>query len=933
MTLNQPLKTTIARAIGVLTGVATLLPALVPAARAQTPDAPAQRVEITGSSIKRIQGETSLPVQVMTREDIARSGVSTVEQLLKSITASATLGSTSVANTGAGGGQGGGNSVSLLSLRGLGSARTLVLINGRRSAPAGGSSAVDIASIPVSAIDRIEVLKDGASAIYGSDAVAGVVNFILRRDFSGTELSATLGTPTRSGGGKEGKLSVFSGFGNDTYGVTLGASYQKIKPIFGSDRSFARNLNVDNQLDKTSSTAFPANIRLPNGQLRSANYPDCGPYSIVSPLTPGLCRYDNAPYISLQPDSELLTGSFGGHYTFSPAAEAYVEGSLSHNKTLNTTQHVLINGAALPAGHPYITSLTNLINTKYATLPAAQLTQLRGLIGSAWAFLPPTSPYYPTTFAASNGLTGQPLVLLFRSIPTGVRKSEDITDNTRLVAGVRGALAGWDYDSGVLYSQNKITSNLRGGWALTDKYLNLVNTGVINPFGATTDPAALQAAMDSNYNGLFNISTTSVAGVDVKASRELFKLGSGADAGAVSLALGAELRKEKLDIAPSDANKQFQISGFGAAGVPVAADRKVGSAFVEVNAQIFKSLEINAAVRYDKYQRVGNTTNPKMSLRWQPIETFLVRASVGTGFRAPTLVDLYQPEARGITTNGSRDLVRCPIGTTGLLDCSTQFVTIGGGNPALKPEKSISGTLGFVFEPTKDVGVGVDLFDVRITDIIRTGLSTATILGDPVRYSAYIRRGPPDGNPSGVGPIIGIDQALTNLGKTIVSGFDLDFKARVLNTTSDKLTLRLNGTYLTSYKQQNLDGSYTNAINQPAALGIGVALRWRHTASATWEGGPWSATLGQNYQPGYQDLRTSLQAATVTPRLVGAYKTYDLQGSYSGFKSVKLAAGVKNLFDKDPPYTNYGAGFVGSYDLSYTDVRGRFAYVTATYTF
>jgi iron complex outermembrane recepter protein len=834
-----------------------------------------------------------------------------------------------VANTGAGGGQGGGNSVALLSLRGLGSARTLVLINGRRSAPAGGSSAVDIAGIPISAIERVEVLKDGASAVYGSDAVAGVVNFILRRDFSGTEVSATLGTPTRSGGGKEAKVSVLSGFGSDTYGVTLSASYQKVKPIFGSDRSFARNINVENQLDKTSTTSFPANIRLPNGQLRSANYPDCGPYSIVSPLSPNLCRYDNAPYIALQPDIEQLSAGASGHFAFSPAAEAYAEFNLTRNETNNTTQHVLLNGAALPAGHPYIASLTNLINTQYAGLPAAQLTQLRSLIGSAWAFLPPSSPYYPAAFAAANGLTGQPLVLVFRSVPSGVRKTQDITDNRRLVAGLRGLLMGWDYDGALLYSQNKITSNLTQGWALTDKYLNLVNTGVINPFGATTDPAALQAAMDANYNGLFNVNKTSVTSVDLKASRELMKLSGGP----LSVALGVEMRKEKLDIAPSDANRRFLVSGFGAPGVPVSADRKVASAFAEFNIPLLKNLELNTALRWDKYQGVGDTTNPKVSLRWQPVDTLLLRASVGKGFRAPTLLDLYQPEARGITTNGSRDLIRCPQGTTGLIDCSTQFVTIGGGNPNLKPEKSTSASVGFLFEPIKDFSAGLDFFNVEIKDIIRTGLSSATILGDPVRYASYIRRGPPDGNASGVGPITGIDLSLTNLGRTTVAGYDMDLKARVPAFGEQKLTLRFAGTYFSAYKQQNLDGSFTDAVNQPAAIGIGVVLRWRHIASATWDSGPWSATLAENYQNRYQDLRTSLQPTSVTPRLVKHYETFDLQGSYSGFKSIKLAAGIKNLFDKDPPYTNYGAGFVGSYDLSYTDVRGRYAYVSGSYMF
>ena len=924
-------KTLISKGLGLIFG-GGLSSALLFAASAygQSAEPGAQRlerVEVTGSSIKRIEGETALPVQVLTKEDIQQTGASTTEQLLKMVSAAASSGSTSVANTAAGGGQGGAGSYSAISLRGLGSARTLVLVNGRRVAPVAGTTAIDISTIPVTAIDRIEVLKDGASAIYGSDAVAGVVNFILRKDFTGTEVSATFGAPTRSGGGNEAKVSVFSGFGDfgkDRYNVNVGGSYQEVKPIFGSDRSFARNINVGEQLDRTSNTSFPANVRLPNGTLVSPNYPNCGPYSQVSPLLPGLCRYDNAPYVSLQPESKQANAILNARLNISSAMEGYVESSYTQNKTTNTIQHVLINGAAQPAGHPYIASLTNLINTQYSAFP-----QLRSLIGSAWALLPPSSPYYPTAFANANGLTGQPLVLLFRSIPTGVRVTEDTTDNARVVAGLRGTAMGWDYDTGLLYSENKLTSDLKQGWVLTDRYLNLINTGVINPFGPTTDPAALAAAMASNYNGNLTVNKTSVSSLDAKATRDLYKL----PAGMVSLALGAELRKEKMDLNPSTANRNFEISGFGAPGVPTSAARNVESAFAEVDMPILKNLDANAAVRYDNYQHVGNTVNPKGSIRWQPAETFLIRASVGTGFRAPTLLDLYQPEARGITTNGQRDRIRCPVVVATIQDCSNQFVTIGGGNPLLKPEKSKSTTLGFLFEPTKDFSLGVDGFVIALKDVIRTGLSTATILGDPVTYASYIRRGPPDGNASGAGPIIGIDQSLTNLGKVNVAGVDIDVKGRVVNTAANKVTLRLNGTYMSRYDTQNIDGTFTTAINRPSALNIGVIVRWRHTASATYERGPWLATLSENFQIGYDDLRTSLQGASVTPRQVSSYDTYDAQVSYLGFKSMKLTLGVKNLMDRDPPYANYGGGFVGSYDLSYTDVRGRFVYGTAAYTF
>jgi iron complex outermembrane receptor protein len=343
--------------------------------------------------------------------------------------------------------------------------------------------------------------------------------------------------------------------------------------------------------------------------------------------------------------------------------------------------------------------------------------------------------------------------------------------------------------------------------------------------------------------------------------------------------------------------------------------------------------EFNTAIRYDNYERVGNSVNPKASIRWQPAEQFLFRASYGSGFRAPTLLDLYQPEARGITTNGQRDRIRCPVVVATIQDCSNQFVTIGGGNPLLKPELSRSKTVGILIEPTKEISIALDAFFISLKDVIRTGVPIATILGDPVTYASYIRRGAPDGNASGAGPIIGIDQSLTNLGKTRVEGIDVDVKARVLNDGGNKLTMRMNGTYMSKHESQNLDGTFTSAVNRPSALNIGVILRWRHTLSANYERGPWAASLAQNFQVGYDDLRTALQAASVVPRQVSTYETYDGQVSYSGFKALRLTVGVKNLLDRNPPYTNYGGGFVGSYDLSYTDVRGRFAYGTVTYNF
>ncbi|HTD12368.1 MAG TPA: TonB-dependent receptor plug domain-containing protein, partial [Steroidobacteraceae bacterium] len=261
--------------------------------------APVEEVIITGTSIKGINAETALPVQVLTTEDIARTGVTTAEQLFQQISAASSSGLTNAAQ--ATGFQTG--AISTISLRGLGSARTLVLINGRRSAPYGGGSvgpagdSVDISAIPISMVERVEILKDGASAIYGSDAIAGVVNFILKKDYQGAQLSAYAGTPTRRGGGGEQNVSGSVGHGDlssDRYNVALGFNFDHMSPIIGASRAFAQRYSPGYGNDVTSSFAFPANVAIPGVGTRNPNTPNCGPDSLFDTNFPKQCRFDNS---------------------------------------------------------------------------------------------------------------------------------------------------------------------------------------------------------------------------------------------------------------------------------------------------------------------------------------------------------------------------------------------------------------------------------------------------------------------------------------------------------------------------------------------------------------------------------------------------------------------------------------------------------------
>lgn len=914
-----------------------LLPSL---ALAQTADPSTQKMErvvVTGSSIKRIDGETALPVQILKREDIERIGASSTEELVKQLSSLSSAGSaTTVASSG---GTGGGN-IATVSLRGLGGGRTLVLVNGRRVSVYGGGSAgsagssVDINSIPLSAIERVEVLKDGASAVYGSDAIAGVVNFILRKDFTGVEVSGTYGQPSKAPG-KDKKATLFAGIGRlgeDGYNITFGANLQKTEAIFGTDRPYANRINVAEMNEVLSSITFPANVSMYNtGVLKNPMLPNCGPVSQVSPYSPTRCSFDNSPYISVQPEIEKANLMANGRMTLSSNAEGYFETGYSRNKITSTTQPVPIAyNAITTATNPYVPEFKKLI----AQYPALLAKPYAGTFGIGGFILVPGSPYYPKDFAAANGLTGLPLLLNYRDLANGARNTLDTSENTRFLVGVRGSYSGWDLDTALLYSESKVKEELLTGYAQYSKVLPILNSGAINPFGETTDKTALAAAQAAEFRDVSFTSKTSTTSLDLKAARELMTLA----AGTVSLALGAELRKEKFAYNPSVAIQTGDIAGLGGNAFPVIGSRNVSSAYAEVSVPIIKKLDADLAVRYDNYQRVGSTTNPKASIRWQPTSTFLMRSSVGTGFRAPSLTDLYTPQASSVTGNGTRDPIRCPDRNTGApADCNAQFTTITGGNPGLQPEKSLSYTFGVLFEPVKELSVSLDAFRVNLKNaIVVGGLSSTYFLANADRarqYAAFIVRGPADANPAGVGPITGIIQTNANLFKTQLAGVDLDGTYRLRLASGNRLTARLSGTYLSKYDVQGPSGAYTTALDQALNAGGGVVLRWKHNASVSYDMGPFSASLSQNYQKGYTDVLGNRAPAGSAPRKVDAYQTFDTQVTYTGFRATRLTLGVKNLTDRNPPYTNLTSNFLGGYDIGYGDPRGRFVYVTAAYSF
>ena len=393
-----------------------------------------------------------------------------------------------------------------------------------------------------------------------------------------------------------------------------------------------------------------------------------------------------------------------------------------------------------------------------------------------------------------------------------------------------------------------------------------------------------------------------------------------------------DFRKEKLDETPADAYSIGDISGYGGNARAIHGDRDVKAAYAEVNVPLLRSLELDAAVRTDDYSDFGRTNNPKVSLRFQPNRDILLRTSYGKGFLAPSLYQLNNPQVSGVSPTGLSDPVRCPVTHDTGFDCGTQFATINGGNPNLRPEKSEQATFGIVLEPSNAFSVSADYFKIRLNNGITTGIPIATILGDLTTYGNLVVRGAPDpAFPSLPGRITGISQTYINLGATHIEGIDVEAHYKFAPMPFGRLRFDLSGTYYNRYDFQALDKSYAGFVGTAAGSPVvGVIPRWKHYASLSLDSGPWSVTVANNYQDSYTDWNTDLNG---NERTVSSMSLWDLQGTYTGIRNLTLTFGVKNVFDTNPPSTNQQNTFQIGYDPSYYDARARFVYGSIRYAF
>ena len=900
----------VATALACLAGVGSAV--TLSGAYAQT-TAPDIRVEVTGSNIKRIEGEGALPVQVITRQEIEQVGIQTAIGVVERLSANSSIGGLNLQ------GSEGGSAVgyAAASLRGLGSARTLVLLNGRRLAnTAFSGTSVDINSIPLSAIERVEVLSDGASAVYGTDAIAGVINFILRKDFTGVEAFAYYGDSDQGGGATQ-RYNVTAGWGDlsrDKFNVFGSVDFNKIDPIAARQRSFSKSAFIPGaaggDFDKTSGNSIPGNVSIPGVGTRNPAVPGClPPFSFPTVGNSAFqCRFDYASVIDIVPPSESWNAFGAARWQFHPDHQAFLEASWSRTESTSRVSPSPISASTILTGEPVLAI--------------------------------PSSPFYPHAFAAQFGVDGQPLTVSWRSLDLGPRTDFNTIEQTRVVGGLQGVLGGWDYTAAINWSDSKATDEWKAGWVRGTQLLAILNTGQINLFGLNT-PEAVALMRPALILGKIQENKGTMTDVTFNASREIYKL----PAGAMALALGAQYRHETFAQDSAEALSSGDVPGFGGSIPPLPeVGRNVYAVSGELNIPITKTLEGNVAVRYDDYQNVGNTTNPKFSLRWQPTQQVLVRAAYGTGFRAPSLPELFLPNYFSSTGGTYSDPLRCP--TTGSpRDCDTQFTTRFGGNAALKPERSTNWTAGFVLEPLPALTVSADYYWIKVKAIIGVApegpifndIPAAEAAGILVRYPVGSVGCPASEQVGGIPcPVQFSIQNNLNVNEITTSGVDLNATYRFPRTDWGQLRTDFNGTYVFQWDQndgtgtQHLVGTYAgnSASVVNGAGSTGAFPRWKHNINLGWRLGPWSANLNQLYVHGYSEPSDDTPS-----RRVGSYSVWGVNGSYTGFRNWTLTLGVKNVFDRDPPFTRQDRAFQIGYDPYLADPTGRFYYGSIRYAF
>ena len=893
-------------------------------ANAQTTGENIQKVEVTGSSIKRAEAETISVIQTLSRKDIEQTGKSSIADVVRSISAD-NNGSISGSFT-----NGFAGSASGVSLRGLSVSSTLVLINGRRTAPYGFGddgqrSFVDLNSIPLDAVDRIDILKDGASAIYGSDAIAGVVNIILRQNYVGKTISANVGQ-SGHGDGTLASVSGAIGFGDmdtDKWNIFATIDAKKSGQIKQSDRdkwigqADARPWGGrDQRAGQTTAgngggSSFLGTVRRISPLGNVTNLPGkCDPINLdptggsSNDNSRGGCLWDPIQFATIQPKTENVNLFMRGTLALNSDTQAYTEVGVFKSKADTYTTPSGLTGA----GFDLVNARVNNTSTgpDQLVLPAGHPDNILG------------ADARPRWVDASRP-----------------RVSNLETTVTRVLAGVKGTFSGWDYDTGLLYAESK-TDRTQTGYYRTSALRTALNNGTFRiGQGVINTPEVLALVSPT----LTNSGVTKSTSLDFKASRELFQL----PGGMMGIAVGAEYRKEETNSQATPFTDINDIVGLGYSAAQ--GSRNVKALYTEIAAPVMKELELQLALRSDDYSDYGRSTTPKVGFKFTPASVVAFRGTYAEGFRAPSAAENGN-SAVAAFTNIPNDPVRCAV-TKLPIDCSSQQVgAITIGNKNIKPETSKSYSLGMVLEPIKNISLSIDWWKI-VRDGEINGSDPGAVVANPAGYpDAVIVRGEPTSNfPGLVGPILMVKAPYLNAGKTKTSGIDLDLRGKYNAGEYGRFNSGVTVTYMKEFTRTNADGTvleFAGTHGDVNLSGNGGTPKTKVRLTLGWDQGPVNITANMNYVSSISDkndvngecLDTDTNGVPYKNCRIASFTTTDLFAKWNVTKQWELTASISNLFDKMAPLDVQTYGRINyNPSLHQAGAVGRYFTLGGRYTF
>ncbi|HNC23159.1 MAG TPA: TonB-dependent receptor [Opitutaceae bacterium] len=856
--------------------------------------------EVTGSRIKRLDTETPSPVIRFTREELANTGFSTVDDALRALPFN---NGQSIVPEGSGNGFASGTST--VNLRGLGNNNTLVLINGRRAVPSGAGafngfqSVVDLRQIPIGAIDAIEVLKDGASAIYGSDAVAGVLNIKLRRDYTGVGVDLSFGN-TFGTDSFERKAYLIAGATTGRTNIVVQADLSHRNAIKDVDLSFSRT--ADLRADKTStaqlevdptgnfvtgydgrsSSSFPARFFIPGtATVRSFIGPTTDPNptnALPASRATGVGYYDFQQDTYQRPEDDSRGISVFIRHEFSDNLYGFAE--------LFFRRVEAVNGAA----------------------PSPFTTTDKGDGTNNRLVVPADSPYNPYG-TRYFGNAGQAIELsTYRLVNAGPRLRDTTSDYPRLLFGLGGKLPkDWTWEAAYMFAQGSYTDTAPG--TSFDTAIQQALKGIIvdgqklyaNPFGPE-DPRVTDF-----YSGNNPTKTTFTANLyDASVSGDLFEV----PAGMVGLAVGTEFRKESIVDVRTLENETGNVVG-GAEGFGYTGKRNVTSAYAEVKVPLLRELELQLAARFEDYSDFGTTTKPKVALGYRPTSWLMLRGSYSQSFKAPDLAFLYSRGSVSFTGSQAVDPRRPD-------QPANQIKTVGRGNPHLQPETTDTNYFGAVIEVPKGVlkGLTFDLgfFRFKQKNLITRDTAAFTLTNELRLPAGRVVRKPLTPAEATAGYTVGIlDYVATdwfNANSGLLDGYDLGVSYTLKTQTLGQFRFGLEATYVANYERTNLDSIGNITLfdfdgNDPYAL-------WRGSGTISWQKGGWASSVWVYWSGGFVPGQLGVPEFPMADQW-----RVDPQVSYNGIWGTKVTVGVRNVFNKAPPrYLDLGTGYYGGVSVA-----------------